>query len=306
MTDWLARILPVPGRAAIELIAAISQQARSSIRRHARSRGRRLPGLVLTTLGLMMGFASPASGSDSRRYAMWADASALTVAPGRLEVSILADGAYGLNRSLELRLQPLAFFVLPHLEGKLRLVAADRFQVSSVHRISYPTLFLELVSREGTGGLLPPDNKPPTALLLDNGLIASVELWRLSWLSLRVDACVAPRTSEPTTTLDFPFLYQRFAALEGTLVPRGAASLSGRLLSVVDYSMLLRHYLVGFAADKHSSIPHGATATEYSASLSWRPALGHRVTGGATLSVADLPVGRRQHLLPYIDYGFEL
>lgn len=206
--------------------------------------------------------------------------------------------SWGVTPRLELRLHPALFWVLPHAEVKLRWLDAGRWQLSSSHRLAYPTLFLSLVSREGSGGLLPATTDVPHSLLIDTDVLGSVEWREAQWATLRFGASVAPRADGDATLLDFPFLYQRFAALNAPLVPRVAVGLNGDLPWGLGYALELRHYWLPLA-----DFPL-FDATEYAAKAYLELGSSHRISVAGRLSSARLPVGRRSHFLPHLDYEF--
>jgi hypothetical protein len=155
---------------------------------------------------------------------------------------------------------------------------------------------LSLVSREGSGGLLPPTERAPLALMVDTDLIASASWLRRQLLSVRAGASVAMRSRGKRPLLDFPFLYQRFAALYAPVVPRVALVASGRVGPHLGYELELRHYWLPV-----DDLPL-AQATEYAAALQLFIADDHRIELGGRISSARLPVGRRSHVLPHVDY----
>ena len=114
--------------------------------------------------------------------------------------------------------------------------------VAAHARWSYPTAFLALVSREGSGGLLPKTSHPPFAIQIEGDVIASIRVSRWHELSARVGLAVAPHADfspEELPLLDFPFLYPRFAPMYSPLVPRAGVDAEGRLEGIVPARRLL-------------------------------------------------------------------
>jgi hypothetical protein len=211
-------------------------------------------------------------------------------------LGVSSDSAWSATPRLELRVHPLTFWVLPHAEARWRWLDAGSWQLSSAHRLAYPTPFLTLVSREGSGGLLPATTEVPHALMVENDAIGSFEWHHRHWLTLRGGAAVALVGPGDDTVLDFPILYQRYAALYAPLVPRVSIAASGAFFERFAYAVKFRHFwlpLVDFP------LYH---ASEYSAEAYLQLTQRHRVGAGALLSAARLPVGFRSHFLPYLDY----
>ena len=244
----------------------------------------------------VLGWAAAAGAREPTQFEEWPNDTALTLAPGRVSFGVLSQSSWGASSSVELRLHPLLFWVLPHAEVKLRWLDEGRWQLSSVHRLAYPTLFLSLVSREGSGGLLPATTDVPQALLLDNDVLASVEWYPAQWASARLGASLALQGGGDEILLDFPFLYQRFAALSAPAVPRIALSAEGELPWRCWYSLEFRQYWLPL---DDFPVFH---ASEYAAELYVQLGLSQRIGAGGRFSVAELPVGSRTHFLPHVDY----
>jgi hypothetical protein len=186
--------------------------------------------------------------------------------------------------------------VLPHAEIKLRWLDAGAWQLASTHRLAYPTPFLALVSREGSGGLLPATTDVPLALISDNDLVGSVEWTEKQWASARLGLSVAVQGGGEELLLDFPFLYQRFAALSAPAVPKLALIANGALLPALSYVIEFRHYWLPL-----NDFPL-AHANEYAVQLQLELGGHQRLGLGGRLATARLPIGWRSHFLPLVDY----
>jgi hypothetical protein len=188
------------------------------------------------------------------------------------------------------------FFLLPQAELKYRFWQSAPFAAAVRGRVSYPTLFLNVVSKEGSFGLLPATTDPPQAVLLEGEAIGSW-FWHASHLgSLWFGLAVAPReSSEDLPLLDFPFLYPRFAPLYTTLVPRVGFGANGPVVGRLFYLAELSAYLLPL------SEVEGAFAIEPSASLEYQ--FNNRVALELALrmSHAKYPIGARTHFLPFVD-----
>ena len=235
---------------------------------------------------------------EPERFSAWPDDTALTLREHRIALGLSSQSAWGAHRRFDVRLHPLLFWVLPHVEVKVRWLDDGRWQLSSAHRVGYPTPFLSLVSREGSGGLLPPTTSVPHALSLDNDVLGSAEWRDGQWATLRAGAAVAWVGSGDETVLDFPILYQRFAALYAPIVPRLSLVASGLVAERLSYNVEFKHYWLPL---HDQPLRH---ANEYFAEVYLRLGQNHRLGAGGRLSVARLPVGLRSHFLPHLDYQF--
>lgn len=242
------------------------------------------------------GAGEPSSFPGLRR---WSGPSALTLPEGRLELGLLGPSRYGLHDRVELSLHPIWFFALPHVEAKIRYFELARFALAARGRVSYPSIFLELVSREGSGGLLPATSEPPVALMLEADAIVTGEIHAGALASLSLGIAVAPHTSfteAELPLLDVPFLYPRFAALYSPIVPRAQLNLESALALGLHLDVEFRGYFM-------PSIPYVGTTLAFEQALSVEYRFGERagVALGARLSEAEYPVGPRVHVLPYAD-----
>jgi hypothetical protein len=238
----------------------------------------------------------PSSFAELRR---WSGPSALTLPRGRVELGLLGTSRYGLTDSVELAVHPIWFFALPHAEAKFRYVERPGLALAARGRLSYPSLFLGLVSREGSGGLLPKTSEPPVALMLEADAIVTGEIHAGAIVSLTLGFAVAPHasfTEAELPLLDFPFLYPRFAAIYSPIVPRAQVNLESALFLGFHLDLEFRGYFM-------PSLPYvGSTlALEQALSLEYRFGERAAVSLGARLGEAEYPVGPRVHVLPYAD-----
>jgi hypothetical protein len=233
------------------------------------------------------------------RGAPWSSSSVYPVPARRWEFGLFQSAHYGVNRRVELALHPLLTFVLPHLEVKVTALEAAAWALGVKARVSYPSGFLALVSREGTGGLLPKTTTPPFALQIEGDLGGTLTLAPRHRLTAWLGLAVAPHarfTPEELPLLDFPFLYPRFAPLYTPLVPRAALDAEGALPARF-------HYHVGVSAYLMPQLPDVGTAfaVEPLLSLEYRPNDHVGVSAGLRASYAEYPVGARFHPLPFAD-----
>jgi hypothetical protein len=240
-----------------------------------------------------------ARASDGIANEPWSSSSARTVPRGRWELGVLQNAHYGVTRNVELALHPLWLFALPHLEVKATAFRCGRLALGVRSRFSYPTSFLALVSREGSGGLLPKTSRAPFAVQIEGDVIGSVEVAAWHELAARAGLAVAPHanfTPEQLPLLDFPFLYPRFAAMYSPLVPRAAVDAEGRVLPRLFYHAGLTGYLMPELPDVGT-----AHALELLLSLEYRSSNHFAVSLGARESHAKYAIGTRSHTLPFVD-----
>jgi hypothetical protein len=223
----------------------------------------------------------------------WSDGTARTLEPGRLEVGLFAPARLGVGEGFELAAHPLLFAVFPALELTTRWL--DREVVFATRqRLSYPTRFIDVVSREGALGLLPDETEPPILIGLDVEAVVSTAWTGPHWVTALGGVAVAPRLAgEEPPVLDFPFLYTRFAAVNAPAVPRFAAAFSGPIAGRFHYASELRVVLIPLE-------PFSA-AVETDVQLRYRPGRRVQLKLGLRREHVRYPVGFRTHALPYAD-----
>jgi hypothetical protein len=155
------------------------------------------------------------------------------------------------------------------------------------------------VSKEGALGLLPADTDVPWTFLAENALLLTTRAAKDTWLTgyLGGGAALPRVTSVPL--LDFPFVYQRFAALKS-----GATVFAGLALS----GSFARHT---FGYDFDSQVwalplpePGIQLAWENSLALSWLASNTQRLEVNVRAAWAEFPIGVRFHWFPSLDYGW--
>lgn len=241
----------------------------------------------------------PAGASEPLPHSTWSGSHAQTIAPGRVELGLLQSSRYGLSERIEVSLHPLLFFALPHVELKVLALSAGPWAAAVRGRVSYPTLLLCLVSREGAGGLLPKTSSPPQALQIEGDGVLSAAWSEQQWASLWLGLAVAPHARfEPQELplLDFPFLYPRFAPLYTVLVPRAGFAFEGRVIGRLFYELSLSGYLMPQLPDVGT-----AFALEQAVTLEYRWGDRLALSLGVRTSEAQYAYGKRFHYLPYAD-----
>lgn len=231
---------------------------------------------------------------------LWSNRSALIIPRGRLEFGLFGLSHWGVTDDIELAAHPLLELVLPHLEGKFRWLRRGAFTLSSWHRLSYPTLLLATVSREGTLGLLPANTDVPVAVGLDTSFLVTVSLPADgTHFTLELGLSLAPRLSGgDDVVLDFPFLYSRFAAVSTSGTPYAGLAMTSVLADHFSLSADLRFTSIPV-------VPHGFVL-EQGASITWYPGRGFGLALGYRVAHGRYPVGVRTHVLPTVELTFGL
>lgn len=268
---------------------------------------RRTPFLLL--LFLLLGESG--GNSSLAHAAQFAVEGAPTIKKGQLEIGALSASKWGMTDRVELGAHPIGMFLLPSARAKISWWYDERpaghrhstLWFSTLHRISVPTPFLYLLSREGSMGLVPADAEIPFALQLENAAIVSAG-FSDQLLSLSFGIGVAIEGSSDLPMIEFPFIYTTLAPLYAPYALRGSLSFEGPLYGPFDYQ--LAHRMNGFKPDADLAWPDGPAPWVYAQETALRAQLrigdSQRLSLGVTTSVAHYPIGYRFYWIPTVDY----
>ena len=138
---------------------------------------------------------------------------AKTMGDGRFKVGIFSPLEYGVNDDLDISFAPLGEFIMPNVGLKKRWFNTN-LTISTIHQIIYPTIMLDIISRRGTGGVLPDTFKPNYMLNIDNGLLITYTIKQLdTTFKIRHETTINPNTNMPT--IDYPIIYNRTISYSG-------------------------------------------------------------------------------------------
>ncbi len=206
--------------------------------------------------------------------------------------------SFGLTEKIELRSNALLIPVLPNAGVKYSIRSEKRLILSGEHSISFPSVFLNLVSFKGTGGLISPQYSFPFIMTFSSGLIATTMIGSSSLLTADVGLTLAFRDSKPDyrSSIDIPFIYQRMAHYyEGTSIKSGI-SFKGTIAGNLYFEEGARIFLI---TRKSENI-----FIENSGAVMWSSKGSLRIKAGYLLSWGKYPFGNHLQLWPAIDFIF--
>jgi hypothetical protein len=217
---------------------------------------------------------------------------------GKWESGLFQPFRLGLTNKAELRSQALLMPVLPNLGIKLTLSEGKRFRWASEHSVSYPTLFLDIVSMKGTGGLISPQFEFPFMIAFSNSLLASLSAGTSTLITAQAGVDFAIRSFKPDyqSSIDIPFVYQRMAFLyEGASLKSGISvkkAITGNLF----FEESVRIFLVTRNRDN--------LFLENSGTLMWSGHRSFRAKAGYIFSWGNYPFGSHMQVWPAVDILF--
>jgi hypothetical protein len=180
------------------------------------------------------------------------------------------------------------------MDAKVSWYAGDSFHFSTVYSLSYPTYLLELISREGAGGLLPKNTEVPHTVMGSLQFVGTFDLGDQQFLTGSAGTTVAPAftSGDNMPLLDFPFLYARFAALKAVATYKLGLNYDGRYKWLA-YGVDVEYYILP-VIDRGYTIEQGAWLGLL-AGDHFTVRIGYRLTHG------KYPAGNMFHYFPFLD-----
>ena len=229
-------------------------------------------------------------------HSNWYSGTALILPPGRMEIGIFQPLRYGWSKSIEFTIHPLAAFIIPNLSLKWSHGQRSQYFYATRHSISYPTLLLRTVSKEGIGGLISPEFDIPHILSIYNEIIVSTKIAANHLLSYKAGIAFAIKSADldKGTTIDLPIIFPRMAAYYHGYNFRLGSDWQGKFLK-------RWHYLVDFdlfftpGSDENFALEHKGL-------ILWNKSDRFQLCIGYKLVYGEYPFGRQWHLLfPLLD-----
>ncbi|MGB8492596.1 MAG: hypothetical protein WCE64_16200 [Bacteroidales bacterium] len=143
----------------------------------------------------------------------WSYGTAVLLRAGQWETGIFQQFRFGLNDNLEIHSSLLLLPLIPNAGIKVSLGTMKGFTFASDHVLSYPTVFLNLVSRKGIGGLIPPEFDFPFVLSFGNSILVSRAAGKKTLVTAYAGIYFSIRTGkpDPQSTFDLPLVYPRMS-----------------------------------------------------------------------------------------------
>jgi hypothetical protein len=228
------------------------------------------------------------------RPARWSTGTAHTLPKGRLEVGLFQPLRYGATDSFELSTHPLLNAVMPNWAVKTSVFDAGEWSAAVSHGVHYPTPLLRLLSREGTGGVLPSDAKVPHIIGWNAELLATYNFSPEQMATGRFGVLLAARFGESDwPTLDIPIVFPRTAAYHNTATFVGGLDFDGQIVDGLWYLVDVDLFLMPW--------DQGLYALEHCLMINWRVTGGFALHLGYKMVFGEYPFGTQFQILPLLD-----
>jgi hypothetical protein len=249
---------------------------------------------LLLLFFILAGTARAQDAEDLR----WLGRTAYVAPRGHLEGGLLQPLRWSVGRGIELATHPWWFALSPNLQVKVALkrmtFEETPMQLSMVHTVHYPSLWLRAVAREGAGGLLPANSDIPSIVATTHSVLATRPLADAYTLTTQVGVRLAWRMGTvDMPTLDLPLFYPRMAPYYGDVVLQGGISVDGRFAR--------RLGLLGDAMFFIIPSSEGLFAFEQTSRLTWQPGRRLALAAGYRFIYGGYPYGADIHVFPLVD-----
>jgi len=228
----------------------------------------------------------------------WSSNTAYLMSKNHWEIGLFQQFRYSLNGKVEIMGNAVSIFLLPNAGVRISMGTVKGIVLASEHSISYPTLFLNLVSFKGTGGLISPQYDFPFMLSVSNSLLMTKPLGASSYFTASAGFSFAVRDYKPDyqATIDLPVFYPRMAHYYDGVSIRAGLSFKGPLAKRFWHEENIRMF---FITRENENI-----FIENSGNITWEVGKSFHLKGGYILSWGRYPFGNYLQLWPVIDFVF--
>ena len=140
----------------------------------------------------------------------WDSHSAYILPKKRYEIGLFQPFRYGYSDNLEYSTYPLWSIVMPNITFKKRHNSFSGYQTASRFKIFYPTPILNIVAREGIGGLIDPNfTMPPMIGISASWIMTNPKPTTDITLNIGLDLGLNFGEIDERSNIDLPLIYQR-------------------------------------------------------------------------------------------------
>lgn len=229
----------------------------------------------------------------------WSYNTAYLMKTGKWESGFFQPFRYGINKNLEVYTHVLMLPLIPSGGVKIAIRKFRDVALSTEHSLSYPTPFLNIMSRKGIGGLISPEYDFSPILSIYNAILISSEITPSMLATAHAGFSFALRGQkpDPQSTIDFPLFYPRMAHYyEGTSIKLGVA-VKGSIIDNLFYEGSVKSFIITRSGNN--------MFLENSGTIMWALGRSFRIKGGYVLAYGKYPyVTPKWQIFPTLDLVF--
>ena len=242
----------------------------------------------------------------SGKHRNWDSHSAHVLPPKNWSVGIFQPLRYGLKEGLELSSHPGWFFILPNASFKVPFAYFKSFNAATKVSFAYPTPLLNILSREGIGGLIDPNLTIPPMLGVSGSFIMSKEMLGVNLTAKAgLDFGLVFGDLDTRSNIDLPIVYHRLEVFHNGWGWHTGLDLDRALIKKF---RILIDLDLRFIPNPNNSKTNNYTmrsgdySIEHKMLLIWERSSRFRIMTGYKLVSGDYPYGKQTRLLPYIPF----
>ena len=228
--------------------------------------------------------------------AIWSKGTTDVLPQGRWEVGIFQPLSYGLNETTELSTFALADLVMPNITLKKFWKNMEGWKFTSKHSLIYPSLFLNVIAKEGAFGILPDNSVIPQILVINNQFMLSYKYNEYLNIIPKIGFSVALVGGDSDfPTIDMPLTYNRTSIYHENVMFNVGLDVRGNITPEFSYLVDLDKFIM----DKE----YCEFSYEHKILLTWKINRKFALSCGYKLCYSDYPskLQRSTDVMPLID-----
>ncbi|MBU1221949.1 hypothetical protein KKF34_08455 [Myxococcota bacterium] len=237
--------------------------------------------------------------SESYAQNVWTSDTGYVLPRKTLETGVFQNTAYGITDTLEVGTHPLLFFIYPQGYVKKQWFKSNNLAFSSRHGMGIPTLLLNLLAREGTGGIYPADMKAPFVLSHFHEASVTYKFNKKFIVSGTGDLNHALTSGGSRfATVDMPLVYSRTAHwYEDNWYARVGIDIQGSINEWITYLIDIDYFFLP-SYPSYINIEHkGALRFLFKKGR-------YGIVAGYKMVFGTYPFGKQFHIIPFADFTF--
>jgi len=228
--------------------------------------------------------------------AIWSKGTTDVLPKGRWEVGIFQPLSYGLNETTELSTFALADLVMPNITLKKFWNDREGLKFTSKHSLIYPSLFLNIIAKEGAFGILPDNSVVPQIFVLNNQFMLSYKYNKHFTLIPKIGISAALVTGgSDFPTIDMPIVYNRTSIYHENVMFNIGLDVKGNITPRFEYLVDIDKFIM----DKD----YCEFSYEHKVLIIWKINRKFALSGGYKLCYSDYPSNLQSStdIIPLID-----
>ncbi len=185
---------------------------------------------------------------------------------------------------------------MPQVKIKAAWGEYSGFVLATEHGIFYPTQFMRLVAKKGTGGLISPEFTIPQMFAVSNRFLVSYRPFKKAILTAHAGITFAVKFGplDKRTTIDLPIIYPRLAVFYNEPEFDAGIDFRGHFIPRLGWLFNVENFIIRCKEENYFLENKGVLAyTSKKETL--------RIEAGYKLCFGKYPAAPQWHLLPVID-----